>query len=218
MWGRAQAPTPCPASQGSVARGGSPRRRAAAAGRAAEANFAEWLFFKNNFAFVSRSGLLQIEQSQPPSPALLPGARWQPQPGMCRVGAGPQRPGEHRCPRGSSGSSGTLCAAPPTLPPPKAAAAGDALSSDPRAGLGVPGELSRNGSARGRNHRVFAKAAESRSNCSSNVSTVLAGMKDAHMSRGRELTRSPPAERKEQIRLPFVGSRECAPALEGAWG
>lgn len=39
----------------------SPRRRAAAAGRAAEANFAEWLFFKNNFAFVSRSGLLQIE-------------------------------------------------------------------------------------------------------------------------------------------------------------
>lgn len=39
----------------------SPRRRAAAAGRAAEANFAEWLLFKNNSAFVSRSGLLQIE-------------------------------------------------------------------------------------------------------------------------------------------------------------
>lgn len=50
-------------SQSSVPRPGSlsPRRAAAAAGRAAEANFAEWLFFKNNFAFVSRSGLLQIE-------------------------------------------------------------------------------------------------------------------------------------------------------------
>lgn len=39
----------------------SPRRRAVAAGQAAEANFAEWLLFKNNSAFVSRSGLLQIE-------------------------------------------------------------------------------------------------------------------------------------------------------------
>lgn len=39
----------------------SPWRRAAVAGRAVEANFAEWLFFKNNSAFVSRSGLLQIE-------------------------------------------------------------------------------------------------------------------------------------------------------------
>ena len=47
-------------------------------------------------------------------------------------------------------------------------------------------------------------------------------MKDAHMSRGRELARSPPAEGsapaaamagKEQIQLPFIGSRENAPAL-----
>lgn len=34
--------------------------------------FAEWLLFKNNSAFVSRSGLLQIEGSQPPIPPLLP--------------------------------------------------------------------------------------------------------------------------------------------------
>lgn len=62
---------------------------------------------------------------------------------------------------------------------------------------------------------MFAKTAESRSNYSLNASTfVVAGMKDAHMRRGRELTRSPPAEGKEQIRPPFVGSRECAPALD----
>lgn len=60
-------------------------------------------------------------------------------------------------------------------------------------------------------------------------------MKDAHMSRGRELARSPPAEGsapataaagREQIQPAFIGSRENAPALgqqlkdgqEGAWG
>lgn len=98
------------------------------------------------------------------------------QPGMCRVDAGAQPLAQHRCPQGLNGSKGTRCPASPTLLPPKTAA-GDALSSRPRAG----GSRGRNGSARGRSHRVFAKTAESRSNYSLNVSTFVAGMKDAHM-------------------------------------
>lgn len=61
------------------------------------------------------------------------------------------------------------------------------------AGLGGGrGSCRRNGSARGRSHRVFAKTAESRSNYSLNVSTFVAGMKDAHMCRGRDSPALPP--------------------------
>lgn len=94
--GRDRAPHPCSRHPRARIPGWIyPRRRAAAAGRAAEANFAEWLLFKNNSAFVSRSGLLQIEESQPP----------QPSPGAC-TGGSP-----------SSGCSGCRCTTDVPAPP-----------------------------------------------------------------------------------------------------
>lgn len=61
--GAEQGPGPFPGaeSRSSIPGPSSPRQQQQQQERAAEENFAEWLLFKNNFAFVSRSGLLQIE-------------------------------------------------------------------------------------------------------------------------------------------------------------
>lgn len=52
-----------------------------------------------------------------PSPPLLQGAHWQPQPWMCRVDAAAQPLSQHLCPQGLNISKGTQFAASPTLLP-----------------------------------------------------------------------------------------------------
>lgn len=191
LWSRAHAPSPLQASQSSVSRDGSlpgggqqqqdeRRRRISLSG----------CFLKITLPLSAGQGCSRLNNRSRPALPCSRALAGSPSPGCAGWMLDHSPLGSIAVPEGWTSHKGqTRCIPHPAAP--KSCCWGCPELTP--AGLGGSREsCRRNGSARGRSHRVFAKTAESRSNYSLNVSTVVAGMKDAHMSPGRDSPALPP--------------------------